>query len=68
MTPAATIPMHTPDEAIEELEYAVKELGLKVIVMSSVVRGRFRPISAAHRGRRARHMARRVRHRQSLRL
>jgi predicted TIM-barrel fold metal-dependent hydrolase len=47
MTPAATIPMHTPDEAIEELEYAVKELGLKVIVMSSMVP---RPIPAYQRG------------------
>jgi len=26
MTPAATIPMHTPEEAIAELEYAVREL------------------------------------------
>jgi predicted TIM-barrel fold metal-dependent hydrolase len=47
MTPAATIPMHTPDEAIEELEYAVKELGLKVIVMSSMVP---RPIPAYQHG------------------
>jgi predicted TIM-barrel fold metal-dependent hydrolase len=27
MTPAAIIPMHTPEEAIGELEFAVKELG-----------------------------------------
>ena len=31
MTPAAVIPMHTPEEAIEELEYVVKQLGLKVV-------------------------------------
>ena len=37
MTPAAEIPMHTPEEAIEELEYVVKELGLKVVVMTSLV-------------------------------
>jgi predicted TIM-barrel fold metal-dependent hydrolase len=37
MTPAAAIPMHTPEEAVEELEYAVKELGLKVVVMTSLV-------------------------------
>src|SRR5262249_28600811 len=43
MTPAATIPMHTPQEAIDELEYAVKTLGFKVIVMASMVR---RPIPA----------------------
>src|SRR5437762_4159701 len=27
MTPAAIIPMHTPDEAIEELEFVTRELG-----------------------------------------
>src|SRR5439155_14892709 len=37
MTPAAAIPMHTPEEAIDELEYVVKELGLKVVVMTSLV-------------------------------
>jgi len=37
MTPAATIPMHTPQEAIAELEYAVKELGLKVAMFPSYV-------------------------------
>jgi predicted TIM-barrel fold metal-dependent hydrolase len=43
MTPAAAIPMHTPQEAVDELEYVVKELGLKVIVMTSMVP---RPIPA----------------------
>jgi len=42
MTPAAVIPMHTPDEAIAELEHVVK-LGLKVVMMASMVR---RPIPA----------------------
>jgi predicted TIM-barrel fold metal-dependent hydrolase len=41
MTPAALIPMHTPQEAIEELDYAVKTLGLKAIMIGSIVR---RPI------------------------
>jgi predicted TIM-barrel fold metal-dependent hydrolase len=41
LTPAAVIPMHTPEEAIEELEYAVKTLGLKVAMMASLIR---RPI------------------------
>ena len=41
LTPAAVIPMHTPDEAIAELEYAVKQLGLKVAMVASYVR---RPI------------------------
>lgn len=35
MTVVAVIPMHTPGEAIEELEYAVKHLGMKAIVMPS---------------------------------
>ncbi len=46
LTPAATIPMHTPGEAIEELEYAVKQLGLKVAMVASYVR---RPIPKAVR-------------------
>jgi predicted TIM-barrel fold metal-dependent hydrolase len=41
MTPAATIPMHTPAEAISELEYAIGELGLKAIMIAGHVR---RPI------------------------
>jgi predicted TIM-barrel fold metal-dependent hydrolase len=32
MTPAALIPMHTPDEAIAEVEFAVKELGFKALM------------------------------------
>src|SRR5713101_1304430 len=52
ITPAAPIPMHTPEEAIAELEH-VKSLGLKVIVMGSVIR---RPIPGlARRGERNRH-------------
>ena len=30
ITPAAVVPVHTPEEAIEEATYAVRELGLKV--------------------------------------
>ena len=44
LTPVAMIPMYTPDEAIVELEYAVKTLGLKVAMMPSLLR---RPIRAA---------------------
>ncbi len=44
LTPAAVIPMHTPREAIEELEYAVRELGLKVAMMASLIR---RPIRSS---------------------
>jgi predicted TIM-barrel fold metal-dependent hydrolase len=38
MTPAAMIPMDKPEEAIEDLEYAVVELGLKVIGITTVRR------------------------------
>ena len=41
MAPVASVPMHTPAEAIEELEYAVGEMGFKAVVMPSYVR---RPI------------------------
>ena len=40
MTPAAVIPMHTPEEAIEELE-DVHELGLKAVMLGSLIK---RPI------------------------
>jgi len=39
--PAAIIPMYTPEEAIEELEYASRQLGLRVVMMGSLIR---RPI------------------------
>ena len=47
MTPAAVVPVHTPEEAIEEATYAVRELGLKVIMIANHVR---RPVPAAARG------------------
>jgi predicted TIM-barrel fold metal-dependent hydrolase len=34
MTPAAVIPTHTPEEAVAELEYSVKELGMKTAMIS----------------------------------
>jgi len=46
MTPAGVIPMHTPAEAIDELEYAVGKLGLKVVMLPSYVR---RPIAEVAR-------------------
>lgn len=36
MTPAAVIPVHSPDEAIEELEFVTKQLGLRVAMFSSL--------------------------------
>lgn len=46
ITAAAIIPMHKPQEAIEELEYAVNVLGMKVVFMQAYAR---RPIPAAIR-------------------
>ena len=37
MRPSALIPMHTPDEAIGELEFAVNELGLKAAMTCNEV-------------------------------
>src|SRR6266576_510928 len=44
MTPAAIIPMHTPEEAIEELEFVTKQLGSKVGMFGSGIR---RPLPGA---------------------
>jgi predicted TIM-barrel fold metal-dependent hydrolase len=41
MAPVATIPAHTPQEAIDELEYAVKTLGFKAVMIASSIK---RPI------------------------
>ena len=49
MTPAAMIPTYNPQEAIEELEYAVKVLGLKV-VMLDLVRRPIPKVSREHPG------------------
>lgn len=38
LTPVALIPMHTPQEALAELDFAIKGLKLKAIVMNVVVR------------------------------
>ncbi len=46
MTPVAVIPMHTPEEAVEELDHAVKTLGFKAILMPAFV---VRPVPAAVR-------------------
>ena len=37
ITPAAVIPMHTPAEAIEQLEFAVRELGLRAAMIAGFV-------------------------------
>src|SRR5436190_8511245 len=44
LTPAAVIPMHTPEEAIAELEFVTKQLGSKVCMFGSSIA---RPLPAA---------------------
>ena len=46
MTPAAVIPMRTPEEALAEMEHAVRVLGLKVLMFADHV---IRPIPGIHR-------------------
>ncbi len=41
LTPVAAIPMHTPEEAVAELEYAVSELGFKAVVCAGYVQRPF---------------------------
>ena len=41
LTPVAAIPMHTPDEAVAELEYAVTELGFKAVLCAGYVQRPF---------------------------
>ena len=42
LTPAAVIPMHTPEEAIAELEFVTKELGAKVGMFGSGIARRLK--------------------------
>jgi predicted TIM-barrel fold metal-dependent hydrolase len=44
MEPVAVIPMRTPEEALAELDFAVRDMGFKAIVMSGVI---VRPIPGA---------------------
>src|SRR5437667_2912400 len=46
MTPAAIIPMHTPDEAIAELEYVTRQLGAKVGMFGSGMSRRVSSVAA----------------------
>lgn len=46
IAPAAVVPVYTPDEAIEEATFAVKQLGFKVIMISNHVK---RPVPALAR-------------------
>ena len=41
LTPVAAIPMHTPEEAVAELEYVVSDLGFKAVVCAGYVQRPF---------------------------
>jgi predicted TIM-barrel fold metal-dependent hydrolase len=44
--PAAIIPMYTPEEAIEELEFASKQLGYKVMMVGGLMRRKVAALAA----------------------
>jgi predicted TIM-barrel fold metal-dependent hydrolase len=46
--PAAIIPMYTPEEAIEELEFAVTQLGYKVVMIGGMMRRRVPALEEEH--------------------
>ena len=50
LTPAALIPLHNPEEGIEEMEFAVRELGLKVAMIAGHVRRPIRQVQREHPG------------------
>jgi predicted TIM-barrel fold metal-dependent hydrolase len=45
LTPAAAIPMHSPDEAVEELDYAVTTLGFKAVLCAGYVQRPFEALA-----------------------
>jgi predicted TIM-barrel fold metal-dependent hydrolase len=50
MTPVAVIPMHTPEEAVEELDHAVGRRGFKAVMLPSYVKRPIAPAIAAAPG------------------
>ncbi len=44
LTPAAVIPCYTPEEAIEELDFTIGELGMKVPMIGNLVRRPLAPV------------------------
>ena len=45
LAPVAAIPMHTPDEAVDELEYAVNVLGFKAVLCAGYVQRPFEALA-----------------------
>jgi hypothetical protein len=68
LTPAAIIPMHTPEEAIAELEFVIRQLGPKVGVFGSNMARKVPAAANDPDTARFCGVVRRVRHRQRLRL
>ena len=48
IVPAAIIPMYTPEEAVEEIEFAVKQLGYKVAMVGGMMRRRVDELEATN--------------------
>ena len=69
LTPVAAIPMHTPEEAVAELEYAVTVLGFKAVLCAGYVQRPFDALAGEDPERvPVRLLARPVRDRLGLRL
>ncbi|WP_437799593.1 amidohydrolase family protein [Sorangium sp. So ce693] len=51
LTPVAAIPLHTPQEGVEELEFAVRELGLKVALIPGNLRRPIRSVAEKYPSR-----------------
>ena len=67
--PAAIIPMYTPEEAIEEMEFASKQLGYKVMMVGGLMRRKIEALEAGEpRGVEGGRVVRRGRPRQPARL
>lgn len=45
LRPVAVIPTYTPQEAVEELEFAVNELGFRAVMIGTELRGPARPVT-----------------------
>jgi predicted TIM-barrel fold metal-dependent hydrolase len=48
LIPAAIIPMYTPEEAIEELEFVTRQLGYKVVMVGGLMRRPVPALAAEH--------------------
>jgi predicted TIM-barrel fold metal-dependent hydrolase len=51
LTPVAAIPLHTPEEGIEEIEFAIRTLGLKVALIPGNLRRPIKAVAEKYPGR-----------------